>query len=366
VLHSLSGTMAISEVTVKNSTMMAIDEINAAGGVMGKQISAVVEDGGSDPAVFAQKATKLLESDKVATVFGGWTSASRKAMLPVFEKAGSLLWYPVQFEGNECSPNIMYSGAQPNQQMLPALAWAKEKGFKTYFLVGSDYVFPRTANLIARKHIEADGMKVVGEEYQALGGTDFSGVIAKIKAAKPEFILNTLNGDSNVAFFKQMAAAGMTPDKVPIMSLSIAEEEAQSMGPSLVKDSYASWNYFETLDSPENAKFIAAYRAKFGADKVTSDPMVHGYVDVYVWKAAVEKAKSFDPAAVRAAAVTLEAIPTPLGAVKFIANNSLVQTGYIGQLDANGKFKVIWNSPAPIDPEPYDPVTFPDKTCTIS
>jgi len=169
-----------------------------------------------------------------------------------------------------------------------------------------------------------------------------------------------------VAFFKQMAAAGMTPDKVPIMSLSIAEEEAQSMGPSLVKDSYASWNYFETLDSPENAKFIAAYRAKFGADKVTSDPMVHGYVDVYVWKAAVEKAKSFDPAAVRAAAVTLEAIPTPLGAVKFIANNSLVQTGYIGQLDANGKFKVIWNSPAPIDPEPYDPVTFPDKTCTIS
>jgi len=366
VLHSLSGTMAISEVTVKNSTMMAIDEINAAGGVMGKKIAAVVEDGGSDPAVFAQKATKLLESDKVATVFGGWTSASRKAMLPVFEKAGNLLWYPVQFEGNECSPNIMYSGAQPNQQMLPALAWAKEKGFKTYFLVGSDYVFPRTANLIARKHIEADGMKVVGEEYQALGGTDFSGVIAKIKAAKPEFILNTLNGDSNVAFFKQMSAAGMTPDKVPIMSLSIAEEEAQSMGPSLVKDSYASWNYFETLDSPENAKFITAYRAKFGADKVTSDPMVHGYVDVYVWKAAVEKAKSFDPAAVRAAAVTLDAIPTPLGAVKFIANNSLVQTGYIGQLDANGKFKVIWNSPAPIDPEPYDPVTFPDKTCTIS
>jgi urea transport system substrate-binding protein len=259
----------------------------------------------------------------------------------------------------------MYSGAQPNQQMLPALAWAKEKGFKTYFLVGSDYVFPRTANLIARKHIEGGGMKVVGEEYQALGGTEFSGVIAKIKAAKPEFILNTLNGDSNVAFFKQMAAAGLTPDKVPIMSLSIAEEEALSMGPALVKGSYASWNYFQTLESPENAKFIAAYKAKYGADKVTSDPMVHGYVDVYIWKAAVEKAGSFDPAAVRAAAVTLDAIPTPLGSVKFIANNSLVQTGYIGQLDETGKFKVIWNSPAPIDPEPYDPVAFPGKTCTI-
>jgi len=366
VLHSLSGTMAISEVTVKNSTMMAIDEINAAGGVLGKKIEAVVEDGASEPATFAQKATKLTESDKVATVFGGWTSSSRKAMLPVFEKTKNLLWYPVQFEGNECSPNIMYSGAQPNQQMLPALAWAKEKGYKTYFLVGSDYVFPRTANLIATKHIEKDGLKVVGEEYQALGGTEFSGVIAKIKAAKPDVIFNTLNGDSNVAFFKQMAAAGMTPDKVPIMSLSIAEEEALSMGPELVKGSYAAWNYFQTLESPENAKFIAAYQAKYGADKVTSDPMMHGYVDVYIWKAAVEKAGSFDPAAVRAAAVTLDAIPTPLGPVKFIANNSLVQTGYIGELDATGKFKVIWSSPAPIDPEPYDPTTFPDKKCVIS
>jgi urea transport system substrate-binding protein len=366
VLHSLSGTMAISEVTVKNSTMMAIDEINAAGGVNGAKIEPVVEDGASDPATFAQKASKLLDSDKVQTVFGGWTSSSRKAMLPVFEKAGNLLWYPVQFEGNECSPNIMYSGAQPNQQMLPALAWAKEKGFKKYFLVGSDYVFPRTANLIATKHIEGDGMKVVGEEYQALGGTDFSGVIAKIKSAKPDVIINTLNGDSNVAFFKQMGAAGMTPDKIPIMSLSIAEEEGLSMGPSLVKGSYAAWNYFQTLDTPENAKFIAAYQAKYGAGKVTSDPMTHGYVDVYIWKAAAEKAKSFDPAKVRAAAVTLDAIPTPLGPVKFIANNSLVQTGYIGQLDDTGKFKIIWTSPAPIEPEPYDPVTFPGKTCKIS
>ena len=188
VLHSLTGTMAISEVTVKNSTQLAIDEINAAGGVMGKQLTAVVEDGASDPAVFAQKASKLVDNDKVATVFGGWTSASRKAMLPVFEKSKNLLWYPVQFEGNECSPNIMYSGAQPNQQMLPAFDWAKEKGYKNYFLVGSDYVYPRTANLIASKHIEGAGFKVAGEEYQALGGTDFSGVIAKIKASKPDVI----------------------------------------------------------------------------------------------------------------------------------------------------------------------------------
>jgi urea transport system substrate-binding protein len=365
VLQSLSGTMAISEVTVKNAEMLAIEEINAAGGVMGKKIEAVVEDGASDPAVFAQKASKLTESDKVVTVFGGWTSASRKAMLPVFEKSKNLLWYPVQFEGNECSPNIMYSGAQPNQQALPAYDWAKSKGYKTFFLVGSDYVYPRTANLILKKHIENDGLKVAGEEYQPLGGTEFSGVIAKIRAAKPDLIFNTLNGDSNVAFFKQMAAAGMTPAKLPVMSFSIGEQEAQAMGPSLVEGSYAAWNYFQTLDTPENKKFVEAFKAKFGADSVVTDPLVHGYVDVWIWKAAVEKAGSFDPAAVRAAAVTLDAVPTPLGAVKFAANNSMVQTAYIGQADAAGQFKILWTSEGQIQPEPYDKLAFPGKTCTI-
>ncbi|HEY3697202.1 urea ABC transporter substrate-binding protein [Phenylobacterium sp.] len=365
VLQSLSGTMAISEVTVKNAEMLAIEEINAAGGVMGKQITAVVEDGASDPAVFAQKASKLTESDKVSTVFGGWTSASRKAMLPVFEKNKNLLWYPVQFEGNECSPNIMYSGAQPNQQALPAFDWAKDKGYKNYFLVGSDYVYPRTANLILKKHIEGAGFKVAGEEYQPLGGTDFSGVIAKIRAAKPDLIFNTLNGDSNVAFFKQMAAAGMTPTKLPVMSFSIGEQEAQAMGPSLIEGSYAAWNYFQTLQSPENAKFVAAYKAKYGADAVVTDPMVHGYLDVYAWKAAVEKAGDFDPAKVRAAAVALDPIPSPLGPAKFAPNNSLTQTAYIGQADPAGQFKILWTSKAPIPPEPYDPLAFPGKTCVI-
>ncbi|MGI4877477.1 MAG: urea ABC transporter substrate-binding protein [Janthinobacterium lividum] len=365
VLHSLSGTMAISEFTVKNSTQLAIDEINAAGGVMGKKIAAVVEDGASDPVIFAQKASKLIEKDGVVTVFGGWTSASRKAMLPVFEKTGNLLWYPVQFEGNECSRNIMYSGAQPNQQALPAYAWAKEKGYKNIFLVGSDYVYPRTANLILKKHIEADKLTLAGEEYQPLGGIEFSGVVGKIKAAKPDIIFNTLNGDSNVAFFKQMAAAGLTPKVIPIMSFSIGEQEAQAMGPSLIEGSYASWNYFQSINNPANVKFIAAYKAKFGADKVVTDPMVHGYVDVYIWKAAVEKAGSTDPAKVRAAVVTLAAADTPLGMVKFLPNNSLVQTGYIGEADAAGQFKVLWTSKGAIDPNPYDVLAFPGKTCAI-
>jgi urea transport system substrate-binding protein len=364
VLQSLSGTMAISEVTVKNAEMMAIAEINAAGGVMGQKIVPVVEDGASDPAIFSQKATKLVQSDGVATVFGGWTSASRKAMLPVFQRLKNLLWYPVQFEGNECSPNIMYSGAQPNQQIVPALSWAEQKGYKSYFLIGSDYVFPRTANLILKKHIAKDKLSVVGEEYVPLGGTDFSAVIAKIQAAKPAIIFSTLNGDSNVSFFKQMSAAGLPPTKLPVMSFSIGEQEAQAMGPSLVKDSYAGWNYFQSLPGDANKKFVAAYQAKFGKNAAITDPMVHGYLDVYVWKAAVEKARSFDVDKVRAAAVGL-AVPSPMGVVKFATNQSLYQPALVGKLDAKGQFAIEWQSKGPIAPDPYDPVAFPGKVCKL-
>jgi len=365
VLQSLTGTMAISEITVKNAELLAIEEINAAGGVMGKQITAIVEDGASDPSTFAQKASKLIQDNGVVTVFGGWTSASRKAMLPVFERTKNLLWYPVQFEGNECSPNIMYSGAQPNQQALPALEWAVKQGHKSYFLIGSDYVYPRTANLILKKHIEKGGMTVAGEAYVPLGGTDFSGVIAKISQAKPAIIINTLNGDSNVAFFKQLQAAGISTKTMPIMSFSIGEQEAQAMGPALVEGSYASWNYFQSLAGDANAKFVAAYKAKYGADAAITDPMVHGYLDVYAWKAAVEKAQSHAPDAVRKAAATLGGFATPMGTVSFAANQSLVQKAYIGKLKADGQFEIIADSGADIQPEPYDPVAFPGKTCKL-
>ncbi|WP_188071573.1 urea ABC transporter substrate-binding protein [Sphingobium jiangsuense] len=365
VLQSLTGTMAISEITVKNAEMLAIEEINAAGGVLGRKITALVEDGASDPSTFAQKASKLIEDNGVATVFGGWTSASRKAMLPVFERTGNLLWYPVQFEGNECSPNIMYSGAQPNQQALPALQWAVGQGYKSYFLIGSDYVYPRTANLILKKHIEKDGLKVAGESYVPLGGTDFSGVIAKIQQAKPDIIINTLNGDSNVAFFKQMQAAGLSPTKLPVMSFSIGEQEAQAMGPRLVEGSYASWNYFQSLTLEDNAKFIAAYRKKYDANAAITDPMVHGYLNVYAWKAAVEKAGGFDPEKVRKAAATLGSFATPMGPVSFAANQSLVQKAYIGRLKADGQFEILSDSGEAIQPEPYDPLAFPGKSCTL-
>ena len=364
VLHSLSGTMSISEITVKNATLLAIDEINAAGGVLGKKLAPVVEDGASEPATFAQKAQKLVQESGVVTVFGGWTSASRKAMLPVFERLGSLLWYPVQFEGNECSPNIMYSGAQPNQQALPALEWAIKKGYKKIYLLGSDYVFPRTANLILRKHITATpGTTLVGEEYIPLGGTSFGGILNKIKAGNPDVIINTLNGDSNVAFFKQFNAAGMTAAKLPIISFSIAEQETVAIGAKLVAGHYAVWNYFQSLPTEANKKFIAAYRAKYGADAVMSDPMVHGYLDVYAWKAAVEKAKSFDPKAVRKAAPGIE-LDSAMGKTKFDSNGSLYQKVFVGQAQPDAQFAVVWSTDDAVKPEPYDPLSFPGKTCS--
>lgn len=365
VLQSLTGTMAISEVTVKNATLLAIDEVNASGGVLGKKIEPVVEDGASDPAIFSQKAQKLIQQDKVVTVFGGWTSASRKAMLPVFERFHSLLWYPVQFEGNECSPDIMYSGAQPNQQILPALDWAFEKGYKRIFLLGSDYVFPRTANLILKKHIIQRGGVVAGEEYVPLGGTDFSSVITKIKIARPDVIFNTLNGDSNVSFFKQIVAAGMPPSKMPVMSFSIAEQEAKAMGTGLVAGSYAAWNYFESLNNPLNRKFVTAYRAKFGANAAVDDPMAHGYIDVLMWAAAVKKAKSFDPQAVRKAAMDLGWGNSLMGKIEFADNQSLYQTAYVGELQPDGEFKILWQSKGPLRPEPYDPLAFPGKSCAL-
>jgi len=229
ILHSLSGTMAISEVSLKDAELMAIEEINAAGGLLGKKIEPVIEDGASDWPTFAEKAKKLLQNDKVATVFGCWTSASRKAVLPVFEENNGLLWYPVQYEGMESSPNIFYTGAAPNQQIVPAVEWLLENRGKKFFLLGSDYVFPRTANKIIKAQLSAMGGELIAEEYTPLGHTDYSTLVNKIKSAKPDVAFNTLNGDSNVAFFKQLKDAGITSDDITICSVSVAEEEIRGI-----------------------------------------------------------------------------------------------------------------------------------------
>jgi urea transport system substrate-binding protein len=347
--------MAISETTVVDAEMLAIKEINAAGGVLGKQIEAIQEDGASDWPTFAEKAEKLIDQDKVAVVFGGWTSASRKAMLPVFESKDHMLWYPIQYEGQECSKNIFYTGAAPNQQIEPAVDWLLANKGKEFFLVGSDYVFPRTANTIIKEQLKVRGGKTVGEDYLPLGNTEVTPIITKIKAALPNggVIFNSLNGDSNVAFFKQLQGAGLTPDKYPTMSVSIAEEEVRQIGKEFLLGQYASWNYFQTVDSPENTKWVADFKAEFGDDRVTNDPMEAAYIMVYLWKQAVEKAGTFDIPAVRTAAYGQE-MAAPGGPVKMFPNHHISKTVRIGQVRDDGLFDIVEATPGPVDPVPWN------------
>ncbi|HEY9750605.1 MAG TPA: urea ABC transporter substrate-binding protein [Allocoleopsis sp.] len=356
ILHSLSGTMAISEKSVVDAEQLAIEEINKAGGVLGKQIEAIVEDGASDWPTFAEKATKLIDQDKVATIFGCWTSASRKAVLPVFEQKNHMLWYPVQYEGQECSKNIFYTGAAPNQQIEPSVDWLLENKGKEFFLVGSDYVFPRTANTIIKAQLEAKGAKVVGEDYLPLGSTEVTPIIAKIKQALPNggVIYNTLNGDSNVAFFKQLQGAGMGPDKYPSMSVSIAEEEVKAIGPEYLKGHYAAWNYFQTVDTPANKKFVEAFKAKYGSDRVTNDPMEAAYIMVYLWKQAVEKAGvADDMEKVRAAAVG-QTFDAPEGQVTLAPNHHLSKVVRIGEVRDDGLFEIVYSSDQAVAPVPWN------------
>ena len=352
-LNSLSGTMAISEVTVRNAIDLAVEQINADGGVMGKQIQLVAEDGASEPAVFAEKAQKLISSDCVAAVFGGWTSSSRKAMLPVFEDNNALLYYPVQYEGLEASPNIFYTGATTNQQIVPALDYLKEQGVTSLYLVGSDYVFPQTANRIIKAYAAANGMEILGEDYTPLGSTDFSTIVNKVRSSGADAVFNTLNGDSNVAFFREYKNVGLTPQEMPVVSVSIAEEEVGGIGVQNIEGQLTAWDYYQTIDSPVNNAFVAAYKDKFGADKPTSDPMEAAYVSVYLWKNTVEKAESFAVPDVQEAAGGVE-FDAPEGLVQIDGdNNHITKTARIGEIRNDGLIYTVWESPGPIEPDPF-------------
>lgn len=356
ILHSLSGTMSISEVSVKDATLLAIEEINAAGGINGMMLEPIIEDGASDWPTFAEKARKLIQQDGVAVVFGCWTSASRKAVLPVFEELNGLLFYPVQYEGLEASPNIFYTGAEPTQQIIPGVEFlVNELGAESIYLLGSDYVFPRTANLIIKAQLEDLGVTMAGEEYVPLGGTEFSTIISKIQEAQPDAIFNTLNGDSNVAFFKQFLDAGFTAETLPVMSVSVAEEEVRGIGPENVAGHYTAWNYYQTTETPENEAFVAAYKAAYGDDRVTSDPAEAGYFGVYLWKAMVEAAGSTEVDAVRAAAATGEiSFQAPEGLVTVDPDNQhTYKTVRIGQVNEEGLIDAVYTSPEPVKPDPY-------------
>ncbi|MFC9998354.1 urea ABC transporter substrate-binding protein [Nocardia sp. NPDC127526] len=352
-LHSLTGTMAISEVTVANSTKLAVDQINAAGGVLGKKIEIVTEDGASDPKTFAEKAEKLISSDCVAAVFGGWTSASRKAMKPKFESLNSLLYYPVQYEGLEDSKNIFYTGATTNQQIIPALDYLKQKGVTSLYLVGSDYVFPQTANREIKAWAAANGMEIKGEDYAPLGSTDFSTIVNKVRSAKAGAVFNTLNGDSNVAFFREYANAGLKAADMPVVSVSIAEEEVAGIGVQNIVGQLTAWNYYQTVESPANKAFVDAYKAAFGAGKPTSDPMEAAYASVFLWKNTVEKAKSFAVADIQANAdgVSFDA---PEGTVVIDgSNHHITKTARIGEIRADGLIYTVWDSGKAVQPDPY-------------
>ncbi len=354
VLNSLRGTMAISEVAVKNASLMAIDEINKAGGVLKQQLVPVVQDGASDWPTFAEKTKLLLQNEKVAAIFGCWTSASRKAVLPVVEQLNGLLYYPVQYEGLEASKNIFYIAAPPNQQIIPAVTFLLQKGWKNMYLLGSDYVFPRTANKVIKAQLKAEGGTTVAEDYTPLGSTDYSAIVTKIKSSKPQVVFNTLNGDSNVAFFKQLKAAGFTADTMPVMSVSVAEEEVAGIGADNFKNQYTAWNYFQSVDGDANKKFVDNFKKAYGSNKVTDDPIEHAYAAVYLWAKQVEKAGSTDVDKVRAAAdgVSFDA---PQGKVTLDgATQHIFQKTMIGQAMDDGQFKVVWDSgDKPLQPDPY-------------
>ena len=354
LLHSLSGTMSISETAVRDSELLAISELNENGGVLGKQIEVVQADGASDPQVFATEARRLLEVEKVATVFGCWTSASRKAVKPVFEELYGLLWYPVQYEGMEASPNIMYMGASPNQQIVPAVEYCVNAlGKKKLFLVGSDYVFPRTANKIIKAQLTQLDAECVGEEYVPMGETNFSAIVEKILSSGATVILNTLNGDSNVVFFANLAKAGITSETIPVMSFSIAEEEVAKMDLENLCGHYVSWNYYETTQTPRNEKFVADYKEKYGEDRLTSDPIEAAYIAVYMWAEACEKAGSFDVEAVRVATKGLS-FTAPEGTVTIDGGNQhLYKQIRIGKINNKGLIDEVWSNPTAVKPDPY-------------
>jgi urea transport system substrate-binding protein len=353
-LHSATGTMAISETGSIQAERLAIDQINALGGILGRKIKIIQEDGASDWPTFAEKARKLLVNDHVAAVFGCWTSASRKAVLPVFEKENGLLYYPTFYEGLEQSKNVFYTGQEATQQILAGLDWlVKEKKAKTFFLIGSDYIWPRTSNKIARKHIE-NVLKgtVVGEEYYPLGHTQFGSLINKIKLKKPDAVYAIVVGGSNVSFYKQMKAAGVTSDKQTLLTISVTEDELLGIGGENVAGFYAAMKYFQTLDNDNNKKFVKAFKDKYGAKAVIGDVTQAAYLGPWLWKAAVEKAQSFDVDKVVASSSGIELKTAPEGYVKIHPNHHLWSRLRIGQVLPEGQYKVLYQSDL-IEPNPF-------------
>ncbi|ACA15154.1 urea ABC transporter, urea binding protein [Methylobacterium sp. 4-46] len=355
ILHSVTGTMAISETGAQQAEKLAIEQINAEGGVLGRKIKIIQEDGASDWPTFAEKAKKLLVNDKCAAVFGCCTSASRKAVLPVFEQYNGMLYYPTFYEGLEESKNVIYTGQEATQQILAGLDWvAKEKGGKTFFFIGSDYIWPRTSNKIARKHVEnVIKGKVVGEEYFPLGHTQFNSVINKIKLTKPNVIFADVVGGSNVAFYKQLKAAGIDLSKQVLMTISVTEDEIDGIGGENIAGAYACMKYFQSLKNPNNEKFVPAFKKMWGEKTVIGDVTQAAYLGPYLWKLTAEKVGSFDVDKIAAGSAGVEFKGAPEGYVRIHPNHHLWSKTRVGLAKADGQFEVVYESADLIEPNPF-------------
>jgi urea transport system substrate-binding protein len=352
VLHSLSGTMAISETTLKDTILMMIDAQNKKGGLLGKKLQAVVVDPASDWPLFAEKAAQLLEKDKVAVVFGCWTSVSRKSVLPVFEKDNGLLFYPVQYEGEESSKNVIYTGAAPNQQAIPAVDYLmKENGVKRWVLEGTDYVYPRTTNKILEAYLLAKGVKPedISINYTPFGYSDWQARVAAIKkfgsAGKKTAVVSTINGDANVPFYKELGNQKISAESIPVVAFSVGEEELSGLDTRPLVGQLAAWNYFESVSTPANKAFIDQWHAFIKNQKrTTNDPMEAHYIGFNLWVKAVEKAKSTDVEKVIAALPGLETPNLTGGIAKVLPNHHITKPVYIGEVKADGQFNVVWKS----------------------
>tara|TARA_A100001037_G_C15152035_1_gene639967 strand:- start:36 stop:1343 length:1308 start_codon:yes stop_codon:yes gene_type:complete len=378
ILHSLSGTMAISEVSLRDVVMMAVEEINSSGGIMKRPIKPYVVDPASDWDLFAEKAKQLLLKDKVDVVFGCWTSVSRKSVLPVFEKNNGLLFYPVQYEGEECSKNVFYTGATPNQQLIPAAEYLMSEdggGFKKFYLLGTDYVFPRTANKILRAFLLAKGVpaKNIMEEYTPFHHQDYQTIVGKIKnfaSSGDAAVLSTINGDSNVPFYKEFGNQGLRSEDCPIMAFSVAEDELRGMDTKSLVGHLAAWNYYQSINTPANKKFVADFKTYCkrkglpgGTSRVTDDPIEAAYLGVHIYKKAVEKAGSTDVDAVRKATYGT-GFNAPGGFKKIDErNHHLHKPVLIGEIKRNGQFRVVNSTKGLVKPEPWSKYTSPDKGC---
>lgn len=361
ILHSQTGTMRDSEMPVLDMTLLAIDELNQHGGVLGRPVKPVIRDGSSEEAIFSREAEKLIRHDKVCALFGCWTSASRKAVKEVVEAEDHLLLYPVQYEGLEQSPNIVYTGACPDQQLLPAVDWSIKKGHKKFFLVGSDYVFPRAANAILRDKIVVAGGEVVGEAYLLLGSSDVDAVVNQIVKSRPDVVLNTINGDTNVAFFRECRGRGLTPQSTPIISFSLDEAALRGLNPRHVVGHYAAWNYFQAIPGEVNDGFVNRFRQKYGEHRVVTDPMHSAWLSVQFWAQAVEEVGKTDVAAVRRA-IRGQSIAAPEGADVRVddVNQHTWKYFRLGRITANSQFEIVDAHDTPTSPNPF-PTTRPRK-----